>query len=385
MTPTQITSTGSDPRLGRALDQYLSQLETDRPMSREELFAQYPDLADDLRHCLASIDFIGRTAVAGAGRGADDSTDAGITGKPLGDFRIVREIGRGGMGVVYEAEQLSLGRRVALKVLPFAALLDPKQLSRFQNEARAAGQLDHPHIVGVHTVGSDRGVHFYAMQFVDGRSLADVISQLRGEHLPADASSFRRDLSDSHNTHDRQATPQISSSAETAREPRACTTNVDSTRDRARGGDIRTAVELGIQAAEALHYAHEMGIIHRDVKPSNLLLDAQGDLWVTDFGLARQCQRGPDGKWRLGGNSPVHEPRAGRGQDNDPGPSHGRLFVGNDALRITHLPARVFRRRPPDAAPRYLAHRADSAAPAQTLTTGRLADGRAQGHGERAQ
>src|SRR5204863_1230265 len=96
----------------------------------------------------------------------------------LGDFRIVREVGRGGMGIVYEADQLSLGRRVALKVLPYAATMDPKQLQRFQNEAKTAASLHHEHIVPVHAVGCERGVHYYAMQFVEGQSLAHLIPAL---------------------------------------------------------------------------------------------------------------------------------------------------------------------------------------------------------------
>src|SRR5262249_55026388 len=97
----------------------------------------------------------------------------------LGDFRILRELGHGGMGIVYEAEQISLGRRVALKVLPFAAAtMDPRHLQRFQNEARAAASREHPHIVPVYGVGCERGVHYYAMKFIDGQSLAQVIGEL---------------------------------------------------------------------------------------------------------------------------------------------------------------------------------------------------------------
>ncbi len=88
------------------------------------------------------------------------------------------------MGVVYEAEQLSLGRRVALKVLPFAAMLDKQQLARFKNEARAAATLDHPNIVAIYSVGCERGVHYYAMQLIEGQSLAQVVEQLRHSHLP---------------------------------------------------------------------------------------------------------------------------------------------------------------------------------------------------------
>src|SRR5262249_58333770 len=98
--------------------------------------------------------------------------------------RIIREIGHGGMGVVYEAEQLSLGRRVALKVLPFAAAMDPRHLQRFQNEARAAASLHHEHIVPVYGVGCDRGVHYYAMQFIDCQSIDAVIRALRCEANP---------------------------------------------------------------------------------------------------------------------------------------------------------------------------------------------------------
>ena len=99
-------------------------------------------------------------------------------GTPIGDFHIIREIGRGGMGIIYEATQLSLGRRVALKVLPFAAGLDNKFLQRFRLESQAAAQLHHNNIVPVFGVGCDRGVHFYAMQLIDGVSLDRVIRLL---------------------------------------------------------------------------------------------------------------------------------------------------------------------------------------------------------------
>ena len=103
----------------------------------------------------------------------------GLETRTLGDFRILDEIGRGGMGVVYEAEQISLGRRVALKVLSYASILDKTKLDRFKIEARAAASLDHPNVVHVHSVGSQRGVHYYAMQFIEGQTVADVIADER--------------------------------------------------------------------------------------------------------------------------------------------------------------------------------------------------------------
>ncbi|MBY0231029.1 MAG: serine/threonine protein kinase, partial [Gemmataceae bacterium] len=172
----------------------------------------------------------------------------------LGDFRLLREIGRGGMGVVYEAEQISLGRRVALKVLPVAATLDSRQMQRFENEARAAAHLHHGHIVPVFAVGRERGVPYYAMQYIEGRSLATVLDGLR--HAPP--------------------------SAETVAGASSLTAHpLDSP------AWFREVASLGKQAAEALDHAHGMGVVHRDIKPANLLLDERGKLWVTDFGLAR--------------------------------------------------------------------------------------------------
>ncbi|MGE0376884.1 MAG: protein kinase, partial [Planctomycetaceae bacterium] len=105
----------------------------------------------------------------------------------LGDFRILREIGRGGMGVVYEAEQISLKRRVALKVLPFAAVLDKRQLQRFKTEAMAAGRLHHPHIVPVYQVGCERAVHFYAMQYIEGRNVSELLEAIRSANTTSRA------------------------------------------------------------------------------------------------------------------------------------------------------------------------------------------------------
>lgn len=181
----------------------------------------------------------------------------------LGDLHVVRELGRGGMGIVYEAEQASLGRRVAVKVLPYAAVADVKSLQRFRNEVRAAAALDHPHIVKVHAVGEDRGQHFYTMQLVRGPTLADVIAELRvtkstAEDAPRDGSG--------------------------ASQKRTATTaaGVFGTAE-----FYRTVAHWGAEACGALQHAHDVGILHRDIKPGNLMLDEAGQLYVTDFGLAR--------------------------------------------------------------------------------------------------
>jgi serine/threonine protein kinase len=146
-------------------------------------------------------------------------------------------------------------------VLPFAAALDQRQLQRFKVEAQAAAQLHHTHIVPVFTVGVERGVHFYAMQFIEGRSLAEVIRELR--HFDELAPAKTQPGSDD------PAVPLAPGSSNRTR------------------FFFRAVAELGIQAAEALESAHSLGVIHRDVKPANLLIDARGSLWVTDFGLAQ--------------------------------------------------------------------------------------------------
>lgn len=269
-------------RLTDILDRYLSALEAGTPMGREELLAAHPDLAGPLETYLNSLDELHDLA-AGFGN-SSASGDAppespGNDEKRLGDFRLLREIGRGGMGVVYEAQQISLGRRVALKVLPFAAVLDSRQISRFKHEAKAAAQLLHPNIVPVFAVGVERGVHYYAMQLVDGQPLDQAIAELRSPGAMATTVAFP--------TADGQPTPaDAEKTADVC--PSTCRPFLTG-KSPNRLEYFRMVARLGIQAAEALHAAHEHGIVHRDVKPSNLLLDGDGKLWVTDFGLAR-CQ-----------------------------------------------------------------------------------------------
>jgi hypothetical protein len=147
------------------LARYIEALEEGERPDRQELLRRFPEIGEELAACLDGLDLVHRIATPLR----DGSLDTSEPAAPLGDFRILREAGRGGMGVVYEAEQMSLGRRVALKVLPFAAVLDARYLRRFKNEAQAAAHLHHTNIVPVYAVGCDRGVHYYAMQFIEGR------------------------------------------------------------------------------------------------------------------------------------------------------------------------------------------------------------------------
>ncbi|MEQ9408546.1 MAG: protein kinase [Fuerstiella sp.] len=290
-------------RLTQILDDYLIALETGETPCRQELLTRHPDLADQIERHLASLEFLQGAASGGFG----DAVFPGVHGeaekRQLGDYRLIREIGRGGMGIVYEAWQLSLGRRVAVKVLPFASVLDARQIARFQNEAQAAAQVNHPGIVPVFAVGYDRGVHFYAMQLIDGDPLDAVI-----RHLTITPGSTAEDKSD-HESDNRStrwlsgdhgdARQELRSTPENAAEnPGSFRDSRDSGQAASRRSDlldsfrdpesrIKHIARLGIQAGSALHAAHEYGVIHRDVKPSNLLLDAAGHLWIADFGLAR--------------------------------------------------------------------------------------------------
>lgn len=258
----------------------------------------------------------------------------------LGDYRIIREIGRGGMGVVYEAEQVSLGRRVALKVLSGAMLGDPRHRKRFEREAKAAARLHHTNIVPVFGVGEQDGVCYYVMQYIHGQGLDDVLKelkQLRQDSLAQKPSVAQRQLTaaqcsnagtvapasvaasllsgqfnqtvlfpesgsegsapenPANHSPLTQPSPALDSTAvghlsDTAPAQTAVHLpgqSEQTTRSNSRVAYWHSIARIGVQVAQALQHAHEQGIIHRDIKPANLLLDLRGSVWVTDFGLAK--------------------------------------------------------------------------------------------------
>jgi serine/threonine protein kinase len=260
---------GLESLVAQVADEFLDRQKRGERPTAAEYADRHPEAAGLLREVLAALEVAGLSA-AGATAAAAEA-DVGGT---LGDYRIVREVGRGGMGVVYEAVQVSLRRRVALKVLPFAAAMDRTRLQRFQNEALAAASLKHDHIVAVYAVGCERGVHYYAMEFIDGLTLAAVISGRAGGVTP----SVTAPLPGANQ--DREVdTPPAPDTA-----PVAALTTERGPKGRA---FYRTAAQLIAQAADALEHAHSLGVVHRDIKPANLLMDAADKLYVSDFGLAR--------------------------------------------------------------------------------------------------
>ncbi|MCA8977252.1 MAG: serine/threonine protein kinase, partial [Planctomycetes bacterium] len=223
-------STGGD-RLERAIAAHHRFLRGEGPQRRDELLAANADVRDLLEVLLAEDE-------------ADGASIAGAAMAEVGDFHILGELGRGGMGVVYEAEQVSLGRKVALKMLRVDGLADPRALLRFHREAQLVASLDHPAITKVFAVGRDDDRYFFAMELVTGGSLAEMLHALQG------------------------------TAPEAARAPDG----------RALGA---FALDVGQQLAAALDHAHRAGIVHRDVKPGNVMLRADGSVMLTDFGIAR--------------------------------------------------------------------------------------------------
>jgi serine/threonine protein kinase/WD40 repeat protein len=281
-----------DPRVIAAVEEYLAALEAGCVPDRTRFLAAHPPaIAAAVAVCLDGLEL-----VQSAGQELQSARPP-VVPPPLGDFRPIREVGRGGMGIVYEAEQVSLRRRVALKVLSLAAGLDARQLQRFRTEAQAAAGLHHAHIAPVYAVGCENGVHYYAMQFIAGPSLADVIASLRQRAglPPAGHDARRRTAARRAGTPGTAATRDGASGDDqtavyqtAAAQPPPRGQAVQVLAGRTAGREFwHAAASLGVEAAEALDHAHRQGVIHRDVKPANLLLDDQGHLSVVDFGLAR--------------------------------------------------------------------------------------------------
>ena len=222
----------------------------------------------------------------------------------LGDFRIIREIGRGGMGVVYEAEQMSLGRRVAIKALPLLSTSQPELVKRFQREARTAARLHHTNIVPVFGVGEAQGFHYYVMQLIDGIGLDAFTGDSTGTKSDSIASQLMTELDgltdqslsipsirkiEDHDAVSTSATGSASAELPEDTDSRS-TGKASGTPVSDQTLTIAQIVEIGIQAADGLHYAHAQGTLHRDIKPGNLMLDGNGVVWVTDFGLAKAME-----------------------------------------------------------------------------------------------
>ena len=256
-------------------EQYSEQVAAGKNPSLQDFVARYPEFATEIRELFPTLEVIAAVLPADNAPLRTVSSSCGFGEQAISDFRLIRELGRGGMGVVHEAEQLSLGRRVALKVLPVSCLLSSQRKARFSQEAKAAGRLHHSNIVPVFGTGSSDDVEFIVMQLIPGVSLDKLIFQLR------QAKQLRTIFG------------QVDIAAWAAGNDNRTISNEDYDCDyqpakTATGKEYwQDIAAIGRQVAEALQYAHDQGILHRDIKPGNLILDVDQRIWVSDFGLAK--------------------------------------------------------------------------------------------------
>jgi eukaryotic-like serine/threonine-protein kinase len=266
--------------------------------SISEYTRRYPEQASQIGEVLQALVLMEELGPDGeqAGGGAGVRGSAGATPfQQLGEYRILREVGRGGMGIVYEAEQEALGRHVALKVLSLHPMTDRTHLERFRREAQAAARLHHSNIVPIHGVGEQNGVHFYAMQFIRGQGLDQVLQELRqlrdGKPARGQESGVRNQESGGGCELELDTKNSLARSLGAGGDgvtdgPSSGSTQLRSATDSALTY-FQSVARIGMHVAEALACAHGHGVLHRDIKPSNLLLDTEGTVWVTDFGLAK--------------------------------------------------------------------------------------------------
>lgn len=315
----EVINAAETEQFGRITDEFLGAVRAGKEPDVEEYAARYPQFAEDIRDLIPTLVLM-ESAKSQCGHPVQISIRQNIPLQQLQDslvdFHIIRELGRGGMGVVYEAEQISLGRRVALKVLPPQLNSGSIQRDRFEREARVAAQLHHTNIVPVFGVGKTSDYCYYAMQYIEGASLERVLKSLRLlgiESAYATPDEFRKGERDEQIQPDAatQTVARMLLLGETAEntedqgsngqgKPLASDSNplIDATSSirphrlvpfAGKGTEYywqRVAI-VGKQVANALQYAHEQNVTHRDIKPSNLVLDLNGTVWVTDFGLAK--------------------------------------------------------------------------------------------------
>jgi WD40 repeat protein/serine/threonine protein kinase len=314
---TANSSSDRDP-LERLADEYLDRRRRGENPSPAEYAERYPEWAAAIVEYFPALELM-----EGLKPGAHDRTSS-FAGRGrslvapqlerLGEYRILREIGRGGMGVVYEAVQETLGRRVALKILPLHGRVDPVQMERFQLESRSAARLHHTGIVPVYGVGEHGGVHYFAMQYIQGHGVDVVLDDLRRLRVRAAASpasangEARTDDTGSMAVARSLLTGRFAGSQADAPPVTVAATSAEGHADEPSSRTDRPASPAGIssvlsqssdssyfraiarlcsQVAHALAHAHAQGVLHRDIKPSNLLIDVGGHVWITDFGLAK--------------------------------------------------------------------------------------------------
>lgn len=311
MTEGQSTTSTDSDRLQQVIDAILEQLRQGQPPAVESLMEAHPELASEIRDVvstLAVVEFLKPNAQDVDATASDQSCLDESPPPEIPDYQVVREVDRGGMGIVYDAIQTRLDRRVALKVLPRGFLDNEKMRQRFEIETRAAARLQHPRIVPVFDAGTHDGINYYAMQFVEGLNLKSVISNVSGlrsqtstptHQEPGSVKSLvligalvaTQNFADTVTRVDLGQLERSNSIPVNGPSPSQGLIPARMQRPGQSGlllkNYFRNVSRLLQEVAEALAFAHEQGVVHRDVKPSNIILDYRGRPWLTDFGLAK--------------------------------------------------------------------------------------------------
>ncbi len=299
--PQPRTSESAQPRDLRELlaSEFLDRLRAGEQVTVEMYARQHPALADELRNLLPLVAALEDWKSHRRARPVDSEFPEDFRIDRLGDCRIIREVGRGGMGVVFEAIQEPPSRRVAVKLLPARLGRDPRWRRQFEQEARIAAGLRHANIVPVYSFGEHDGCCYYVMPFISGVGLDWIIHRLRD----SDGVIFAEEVAAAGPLEEPAATDRQRSSGPTSAGPPPATEPDEEVADglpvtpqrRLRRDSWRGFAKIGAQVAAALRYAHGQRLLHRDIKPANVLLDVRGVVRITDFGLARMVDAGESG------------------------------------------------------------------------------------------
>lgn len=268
--------------LDNAVEEFTFRLRQGQRPSIGEFKERYPSIAEEIEDLLTSVAMIEELKTQNTATNESLKNDMKqITRlERIGDYRIIRELGRGGMGVVFEAIHESLGRRVAIKVMPNRTFDDQKYLERFKREAQAAANLHHTNIVNVFGIGQTGEHHYYVMEFVDGESLSEILKRLNDLSDSNTLTAFNAETQEEHAPVFNEL--QHRETIDDQSVPRSPFAKFDSPRER-----YFWTARIGAQLADGLAYAHGLNILHRDIKPANLLIDENETAWLTDFGLVK--------------------------------------------------------------------------------------------------
>ena len=282
--------------LDRIVDHFTNRLRAGEHPAIADYQERYPKFKDEIEDLLASVAMIEQLK--------SDPTNSSVKSRSLdevssldriGHYKINGEIGRGGMGVVFEAVHESLGKRVAIKVMPTPLINSKNFVERFKREAQSAARLHHTNIVSVFGVGEGEGYHYYVMDLIEGQTLGAVINGFNASHsigTKIDHYETRLDISGEatvarHVSTLSENSPETSNKKSESPEHRPVHSQARASK---KANHYRWAARIVADIADAVAFAHDADLLHRDIKPSNLILDQKGQIWITDFGLAKDTR-----------------------------------------------------------------------------------------------